>query len=170
MARLVYVHHTGVSGVLHTPCGVLPAVIGRAGCSPIKREGDGATPLGEYALRALYYRPDRLARPDCALPVTAITQDMGWCDDPYNPMYNKRIKLPFKASHEHFWRIDHAYDLIIPLGFNDTAPMAGKGSAIFLHVMHEGARPTAGCISLTLDDMLRVIACLGRTSTLVIRG
>ena len=84
-----------------------------------KREGDGATPVGTFALRELWYRADRLERPTCALATRTITPTDGWCDDPRHPFYNKHVQLPFAASHETLWRDDEVYNLIVPLGYND---------------------------------------------------
>ena len=49
----------------------LRCALGRAGVTDVKREGDGATPAGCFALRRVYYRPDRGAPPETALPVSA---------------------------------------------------------------------------------------------------
>ena len=66
--------------------------LGKGGVKPEadKREGDGATPLGRYALRQVYYRVDRLAAPDTRLPLQALTPQDGWCDDPGDPAYNRQ--------------------------------------------------------------------------------
>lgn len=142
------------------PGGGAPCVFGRSGLVPAadKREGDGATPIGQWPLRQVYYRPDRLAAPATQLPVTAMTPDMGWCDDPASPAYNRLVTLPFAASHEELWREDHAYDLVVVLGHNDGPPKPGMGSAIFLHLMQPDARPTEGCVACALEGLLALLA------------
>jgi L,D-peptidoglycan transpeptidase YkuD (ErfK/YbiS/YcfS/YnhG family) len=142
--------------------------IGNAGVRADKREGDGATPAGTFALRACYYRPDRITPPETGLKLIALSPDDGWCDDPAHPLYNTPVKLPFAARHENLWREDHCYDLIIPLGYNDDPVVVGKGSAIFLHVMHDDGRATEGCIALKLEDLLALLPRLAATTTLVI--
>lgn len=134
--------------------------IGRNGliAAQDKREGDGATPKGEYSLRACYYRPDRITPPPVTnLPLIALSPDDGWCDDPAHPDYNRPVKLPFSASREKLWRDDHAYDLMIPLSYNDAPVVPGKGSAIFLHLLHDDGRPTAGCVALSRADLLALL-------------
>lgn len=133
--------------------------IGRAGVAAPgeKREGDLKTPSGSFALRCVYYRPDRIAPPKTALPLIALTPEDGWCDDPAHPMYNKPVKLPFAASHEKLWRDDHVYDLIVPLGYNDDPVVAGAGSAIFMHVMRDDGVGTEGCVALGMADLLDVL-------------
>ncbi len=131
--------------------------IGKAGFSDDKREGDNKTPLGAYPLRCCYYRPDRVERPQTGLEVIAITPEMGWCDAPHHPDYNKPVKLPFNPSHEKLWRDDNAYDIIIPMGYNDVSPVSGKGSAIFFHLAQPDFRGTEGCIAIAKEEMLKLL-------------
>jgi L,D-peptidoglycan transpeptidase YkuD (ErfK/YbiS/YcfS/YnhG family) len=137
--------------------------LGWGGIKRDKREGDGATPAGRFALRELLYRPDRLAAPICALPVRAISPEDGWCDDPAHPDYNRLVMLPHPASCEKLWREDGLYDLVIPLGYNDDPPQPGRGSAIFLHVARPDFAPTEGCVALALPDLLALVGQLPET-------
>jgi len=131
-------------------------LLGRAGISADKREGDGTTPAGRFALRQVFHRRDRVAAPRTALPVTALTPLDGWCDDPEHPDYNRRIRLPHPARHERLWRQDGRYDVLVVLGHNDDPPVPGLGSAIFLHVAAERG-PTEGCIALAMPDLLEIV-------------
>jgi L,D-peptidoglycan transpeptidase YkuD (ErfK/YbiS/YcfS/YnhG family) len=143
--------------------------MGRGGLKPEKREGDGGTPTGQFALRAVYYRPDRIAPPVTQLPLYPILPDDLWCDDPNHPLYNQRTRQPFMPSAEALWRADHAYDLFIVIGHNDNPPVPGLGSAIFIHLKHDDDRPTAGCLALTRNDLLDLLPALTPQSRLVIR-
>jgi L,D-peptidoglycan transpeptidase YkuD (ErfK/YbiS/YcfS/YnhG family) len=136
--------------------------IGRGGIAAAgeKREGDLKTPTGRFALRASYYRPDRMQPPKTELPLIALTPQDGWCDDPAHPLYNQHVTLPFPARHETLWRTDSVYDLIIPLGYNDGADapiVAGAGSAIFMHLMRDDGVGTEGCIALKRSDLLALL-------------
>ncbi|WP_304171306.1 L,D-transpeptidase [Phenylobacterium aquaticum] len=122
-----------------------------------KHEGDGASPLGTWALRRILYRPDRGPPPLTALPAQAIGPDDGWCDAPADPAYNTPVRLPYPASAEHLWREDHVYDLIGILAYNDDPPVPGKGSAIFLHIARDGYTPTEGCVALVREDLLELL-------------
>jgi L,D-peptidoglycan transpeptidase YkuD (ErfK/YbiS/YcfS/YnhG family) len=144
------------------------AALGRGGVTETKREGDGCTPAGTFALRGLLYRPDRLARPPTMLACAEIAQDSGWSDDPSDPNYNRAVKLPHGFGHERLWREDGVYDLIVPLGYNDAPPIAGRGSAIFLHVARPAYTPTEGCVALALNDLLRLLAKCGPETRLEI--
>ena len=137
--------------------------LGRGGVvdADLKREGDGATPLGVWPMRQVFFRPDRLIAPQTLLPVTSLTPEMGWCDDPHNVLYNCLVKLPFPASHEKLWREDHVYDLIVALGYNDHPAMPGRGSAIFLHVARPDYSPTEGCVACGQSDLLDLLKVAG---------
>lgn len=149
----------------------LPCALGRAGIVAAKREGDGGTPAGRFALRALYYRADRLVTPRCVLRARPIAPDDGWCDASADPAYNRPVKLPYGASAETLWRADHLYDLIVPLGYNDDPVVAGAGSAIFFHLAKtEGGTlaATEGCVALPLADMRAVLARIGADTHMTI--
>ncbi|OAN53083.1 L,D-transpeptidase family protein [Magnetospirillum moscoviense] len=132
--------------------------LGRSGIIVDKREGDGATPVGAWPLRRVLYRPDRLPRPVTELPVAEICPADGWCDDPAHPDYNRPVGLPHPARCEKMWRDDHLYDVVVVLGHNDDPPLAGLGSAIFLHVADPGGKPTEGCVAVALPDLLELLA------------
>lgn len=134
--------------------------LGKGGVRADKREGDGATPIGRFGLRELLYRPDKLATPSCLLSKSALKPEDGWCDDPSHPDYNRLVRLPHPARCETMWREDGCYDLVVPLGYNDDPPVAGLGSAIFLHVAKPGYSPTEGCVALARDDLLTLLAAL----------
>lgn len=140
--------------------------LGPAGIVREKSEGDGGTPVGAFPLRQVMYRPDRIEPPHTRLPVRALSDHDGWCDDPGHTAYNRLVALPHPARHERLWRDDLIYDVIVEVGFNDDPPVSGKGSAIFMHVAREGYPPTAGCIALQTDDLLQVLSACGPDSIL----
>jgi L,D-peptidoglycan transpeptidase YkuD (ErfK/YbiS/YcfS/YnhG family) len=146
----------------------LPCALGRSGRRALKREGDGATPIGSFAIREAFYRADRLARPPTALPLRPIGLSDGWCDDPLDRNYNRRVRHPYPTSAERLWRSDHLYDLVVVLGYNDRPRVAGRGSAIFMHVAGPGFAPTAGCIALCLPDLQRLLEEVPRGAVVTI--
>jgi len=137
---------------------VFRAALGRGGIRQDKQEGDGATPSGDLPLRRVLYRADRVARPDCAVPIEPLAPDDGWCDDPTHPDYNRMIRLPHPARHEALWRDDGVYDVIGVLGWNDAPAVRDRGSAIFLHVARPDFAPTEGCVALALPDLRDLLA------------
>jgi L,D-peptidoglycan transpeptidase YkuD (ErfK/YbiS/YcfS/YnhG family) len=134
-----------------------------------RKEGSLTTPQGRFALRECWYRADRVhVPPATALPQRVINQDDGWCDDATHPLYNRPVRLPFAASHEKLWREDGMYDIIVPLGFNDNPVIAGRGSAIFLHIAKPDYSPTEGCVALALEDMQTLLAALAPEAHILI--
>jgi L,D-peptidoglycan transpeptidase YkuD (ErfK/YbiS/YcfS/YnhG family) len=123
-----------------------------------KREGDGATPAGLWPMRRVLFRPDRGDPPSTALPAAPIAPDDGWCDASADPAYNRPVRLPYPASAEAMWREDGLYDLVVELGYNDSPPVPGRGSCIFLHCARDDYAPTQGCVALTRPDLEAVLA------------
>ena len=62
------------------------------------------------------------------------------------------------GSHERLWRDDALYDLLVTLRFNDYPPVAGAGSAIFIHVATPNFSPTEGCVALARDPLYELLA------------
>lgn len=153
-------------GVLTWPGGQCRAALGHGGLVQVKREGDGATPIGRWPMRLVFYRPDRIAAPETRLPLIPIAPDMGWCDDPSDPAYNRLVTLPFAAGHERLWREDHVYDVVVVLGYNDDPPEPGRGSAIFFHLARPDFTPTEGCVAISLANMTAILMCAGPNSFL----
>lgn len=127
--------------------------LGRGGVTDNKREGDAKTPLGRFPLRRIWYRPDRVIRPESSLPMRQITGKSGWCDDVRADCYNRPILRPLTARHESLWRRDPLYDVFFELGYNDAPPVKGRGSAIFLHLEKNNFNPTLGCIAVSRASM-----------------
>ncbi len=149
---------------------VFDCTLGRAGviAADDKREGDGKTPLGTYPLRQLIWRADRAPRPETQLPVEELTPETGWCEDPADPAYNTKVALPHTGSVDRMTRDDHLYDYVIVVGYNDAPPVAGRGSAIFIHLAREAMTPTKGCVGLRRADMLTLLKACDSNATLTV--
>jgi L,D-peptidoglycan transpeptidase YkuD (ErfK/YbiS/YcfS/YnhG family) len=148
-------------------CGPLAirVALGRGGILVNKRESDGGTPRGRFRLIRLWYRDDRGGRPRTLLPVRPIRPDDAWCEDPADRRYNRRIE----ASGDHLWRDDALYDLLIEIDHNTRPRVAGRGSAVFIHVARPGFAPTAGCVALEKGRLWRLLARLGPETVIDIR-
>jgi L,D-peptidoglycan transpeptidase YkuD (ErfK/YbiS/YcfS/YnhG family) len=147
-----------------------PCALGRTGRRALKREGDGATPVGCWRLLQVLYRPDRIRRPATGLPVRQIKPADGWCDAPTDRNYNRPAQRPYPASAERLWRTDGLYDVIVVLSHNVRPRVRGGGSAIFMHVAQPGYAPTAGCIALKREHLLRLLRPLRAGAVLRVRG
>jgi L,D-peptidoglycan transpeptidase YkuD (ErfK/YbiS/YcfS/YnhG family) len=139
----------------------IPCLIGKGGpiAADAKREGDGATPLGRWPIRAVLLRPDRVSPLTLSVPWRWLRPDDGWSDDPADPAYNRPVRHPCPRSAERLWREDGAYDAIVVLGHNDSPPVCCAGSAIFLHCT--ASKPfTEGCVAIDRDDLLAILPTL----------
>jgi L,D-peptidoglycan transpeptidase YkuD (ErfK/YbiS/YcfS/YnhG family) len=148
--------------------GVRRIALGRSGIHALKREGDGATPLGRFPIRLVLYRSDRAPRPRVPLPVRAVRIDDGWCEDPADRNYNRLVTRSPRSAADRLTRDDHLYDIILVLGHNDRPRVKGKGSAIFMHLAREGLKPTAGCIAFSRRDVRVLLAELRRDTEICV--
>lgn len=146
----------------------LPVALGRGSIKANKHEGDGATPRGRFRLKRLWWRADRHARPRTQLPVRRIRNDDGWCEDPHDRRYNRRIAVPKNSKADRLSRQDALYDFIIELDHNTRPRIAGRGSAVFIHVARPGFAPTAGCVALAMPALRRLLGRLGPQTRIAI--
>ena len=141
--------------------------IGKNGLKKNKMEGDNCTPVGTFSLGPVYFRSDRIDKPDTKLKTFKIDKLMGWCDDPSNINYNKEIKLNKKIKAEKLYRKDKIYDIIVVINYNTQRIIKNKGSAIFIHVTND-YKPTKGCIALSLRDLEILLKIIKRNSKIKI--
>jgi len=131
----------------------IPVVLGRAGVRLNKREGDGATPAGQFRPLRLWWRADRGPRPRTSLPVRRIDRDVAWCEDPTDRRYNRPFRRSANEPGDRLWRDDGLYDLIIEIDHNARPRVAGRGSAVFLHLARPDGGPTAGCVAMRPNEL-----------------
>jgi len=148
-------------GVLLAGRHAVPVALGRSGVAAGKREGDGATPRGRFRLIRLWWRADRAPRPHTLLPVRRIDPALAWCENPADRRYNRPFRRSANEPGDRLWRHDRLYDLVIELSHNTRPRVAGRGSAVFVHVARSGRSATAGCVALDARDLRRLLGRLG---------
>ncbi|RFB78510.1 L,D-transpeptidase family protein [Methylovirgula sp. 4M-Z18] len=146
---------------------VIRCALGPAGIVATKREGDGATPMGRFAILYGHFRPDQKLRPGGLNMVPQRRVD-GWSDDIRSGQYNRPVRLPHRLSHEAMWRNDRLYDTVFVLDYNIRPRVIGRGSAIFFHLARPDYAPTAGCIAISAQDMRRLLPRLSRRAALCV--
>jgi L,D-peptidoglycan transpeptidase YkuD (ErfK/YbiS/YcfS/YnhG family) len=146
----------------------IPVSLGRGGIIANKREGDGGTPKGSFRPKRLWWRADRHPRPQTFLPVRAISPYDAWCEAPASRHYNRPLKLEQGEGGDRLTRDDHLYDFIIEIDHNTEPRIAGRGSAVFLHLARTNFSPTAGCVSMTKSAMLHLLRQIGPDTKIVI--
>jgi L,D-peptidoglycan transpeptidase YkuD (ErfK/YbiS/YcfS/YnhG family) len=118
----------------------------------------------------LWWRADRHARPPTLLPVRRITSALAWGEDPADRRYNRPFSRSADEPGDRLWRDDHLYDFVIEIDHNMRPRVAGRGSAVFLHVARPNRSPTAGCVALASRDLERLLAGLSRKTRIWIQN
>tara|TARA_B100000287_G_scaffold257678_1_gene242178 strand:- start:914 stop:1405 length:492 start_codon:yes stop_codon:yes gene_type:complete len=145
----------------------IQCVIGKNGLNKNKKEGDKSTPIGNFKLGPLYWRADKIEKPETNISCKKINKNMGWCNDIDSKFYNKEIKVNKKIKHEKLFRKDYKYNLFLVIKYNDKKIIKGKGSAIFIHLT-KNYKKTAGCIAVKEKDFLVMIKLLSKKSKIII--
>ena len=130
--------------------------IGKKGIGIKKKEGDLITPTGQFKIKYILYRKERV-KISTKLKKIIIKKNMGWCDDPKSSDYNKLVKLPFAYSHEKLFRKDNIYDIILVLNYNMSPVKKNKGSAIFIHIAKKDFKKTEGCVAIRKPSLIKLV-------------
>jgi L,D-peptidoglycan transpeptidase YkuD (ErfK/YbiS/YcfS/YnhG family) len=142
--------------------------IGKNGLTLNKVEGDHKTPRGTYELGDLFYRKDKIKKPQTDLLCRPIKPQMGWCNDINNlKNYNKLVNKKKITKSEKLFRKDYKYNYIIPINYNSPERIPKKGSAIFIHLTKK-YRPTAGCIALNEKDLIILLKLINKKTKIKI--
>ncbi len=139
---------------------VLHCALGKGGITAFKREGDGGTPLARMRLLYGFKRPDKRVIAPTGLNLHALRRTDGWCEVGDDRNYNRKVRIPYDASHETMWRKDDLYDVCIVMDWNIRPRRRSGGSAIFFHLARPGYTHTEGCIALNRRDMDRLLPFL----------
>jgi L,D-peptidoglycan transpeptidase YkuD (ErfK/YbiS/YcfS/YnhG family) len=142
--------------------------LGKAGIKKKSKEGDNITPSGAFKIIKIYYRKDRIKKFKTQINKIKIKKNMGWCDDPNSPNYNRLIKIPYKYKYEKLYRKDNVYDLIMAINYNMNPIIKKKGSAIFIHVASKNFKKTAGCIALKKNDLIFLASVIRKNQKIYI--
>jgi L,D-peptidoglycan transpeptidase YkuD (ErfK/YbiS/YcfS/YnhG family) len=142
--------------------GPYTARVGRNGVRRNKREGDGSTPAGTFAIGTRMY--GNSASPGVSFPYVRLRCGEWWVEDSQSPAYNtfQRIgcgrKPPFKVTTPDLSASPRAYAHLAVVEYNMHPVVRGRGSGIFLHV--QIGKATSGCISLRRPPLIHVLRWL----------
>jgi L,D-peptidoglycan transpeptidase YkuD (ErfK/YbiS/YcfS/YnhG family) len=138
------------------------AWLGARGVSENRHEGDRTTPAGAYGFQRTMYGVG--PNPGVRYAYRRIVCGDWWVEDPKSPSYNRfrhvrcGSKPPFRVTSEDMSRSPTAYRHLAVIDFNTHPVVPGRGSGIFLH--RSTGRPTLGCISLPLAQLVTVLRWL----------
>lgn len=123
-----------------------------------KREGDGKSPTGAFALGQLFCYQ---APPATSWPFTLTTADDKWVDDPESPDYNRHVRGETTArSYERLLLTTDTYAYCMVIEYNTQPVVKGHGSAIFFHLSQTPPGPTLGCVAIARTDMEQILGWL----------
>ena len=135
------------------------AVVGKNGIAAIgkKKEGDLKTPAGLHPIGEAFGTQPLALKMDYKY----ITADDKFIDDINNKRYNTWVSGSTDAkSYESMLIEPYTYGAVINYNMNPT--IAGKGSAIFIHLWRSPNSPTAGCIALEKKHLLMLLHWLDK--------
>ena len=148
------------------------AVAGRNGFADAgeKKEGDGKTPSGIFPLKTTFGYAETVKT---KMPYRQVLADDIWVDDVNADDYNQwgKKQETLATSYEMMKRDDDLYKYGIVIEYNTDPVIKGNGSAIFLHIWKCPGLPTAGCVAVSEENILKILDWLDPASSpLIIAG
>lgn len=163
-----------------------PGVVGRTGIAwgaglhgsgapagrdgPVKREGDGRSPAGAFALRGSYGYA-AAAPAGTRLAYTPLVPEHACVDDPASTQYDLILDARTVAkdwtSAETMRRSDELYAWVVDVAHN-PARTPGGGSCIFLHVWGGPRSTTSGCTAMAEAVLAELVATLDPSAIFVL--
>jgi len=138
----------------------MKAVIGSAGLSYDKKEGDKKSPVGAFPVYRCFGRQEN---PGTRLIYTIFEKGDFWVDDANSLYYNTYQKGPAGGrwnSAEDLYSTGEPYKYFIVIEYNTENPVAGKGSAIFMHIWKGEDSSTSGCTAVSEENLLKLMKWL----------
>jgi len=155
-----------------------PVMFGRGGLAwgrginppqpgPQKKGGDGKNPAGLFKIGFVMGYAPHLPDGAKTWPYHQVTGRDAWIDDaklglPYNHLYTLPDGAPLPAwwEPEHMHLDDFAYQWLVLIEHNYDDPDPTAGNEIYFHVRRGEHYRTAGCTTMELDNLERLIKWL----------
>jgi len=155
----------------------VPVLLGRSGLAwgrgvfpppsngiPWKVEKDWKAPAGVFQLGKLFgyaASPPRGTR----WPYTQVGPYDAFIDDSQSPHYNQHVRvdprnIPPWFEKQRMRLGDSAYKWMLEIRHNQKPALPGYGSAIFFHVRRGPTKPSAGCTTLSVENLERMLRWL----------
>ncbi len=141
------------------------------GRATVKREGDGRSPAGVFAIGGLWVTNKNYVKHHRSIPYVKVGPNDLWVSDVnYPKLYNRHIRLDHPARTE--WELreqmrqtDYAHSIKLLICHNTAerrgGPVVGAGSSIFFHIWRKnGGSPTAGCTAMAEANLRAIVARL----------
>ena len=127
----------------------------------LKFEGDKKAPLGIFKLTSIFgYKKQN----NLQMPYLHVDKNSICVDESNHKSYNQILQMPENKpkSFEYMRRDDHQYELGIVVDHNKKQGKL-RGSCIFLHVEKFKGAGTAGCTSMSLENIKKIVHWLNKT-------
>lgn len=130
---------------------------------PKKQEGDKKAPAGIFKLTHIFgYKKDE----NTNLPYLHASKELICVDDVDSKFYNQIMLKPKiePKSFELMKRDDNQYELGIVVSHNKDA-IKKSGSCIFMHVAKSKDSSTAGCTSMSIEELKKITSWLDESKS-----
>ena len=142
----------------------------RIASDPVKREGDGKSPAGVFALGTAFGYASQPPR-GMKMQYLSLSPSIECVDDPgskhYNRIVDRSLVAPDWNSSEHMRDVGESYRWGIVVdhngivtGANANPPEPDGGSCVFLHIWHSHTQGTAGCTAMSQSELETLLVWL----------
>ncbi len=137
---------------------------------PRKKEGDGKSPAGVFALGYAFGSAPAEKVPGIKMPYVQCTRALECVDDPKSSHYNHILERPSVPkpdwnSSEKMLMTNGQYRLGIVVAHNTSPPEPGDGSCIFLHIWLGPGIGTSGCTAMRDGDIESLLTWIDRRAS-----
>jgi L,D-peptidoglycan transpeptidase YkuD (ErfK/YbiS/YcfS/YnhG family) len=155
----------------------VPILLGRSGLAwgrgvfnppqngiPAKVEKDWRAPAGVFQLGMLFGNAAK-APSGTRWPYLQVGPWDAYVDDSTNPYYNQHVRVNPRNVPPWFEKQkmrlgDDAYKWMLEIRHNQKPAAPGYGSAIFFHVRRGPTKPSAGCTTMAVENLERMLRWL----------
>jgi L,D-peptidoglycan transpeptidase YkuD (ErfK/YbiS/YcfS/YnhG family) len=126
---------------------------------PLKYEGDKKAPIGVFKLSSIF---GHNSKHHYKMPYLFASEELICVDESKSNFYNQIIIAHGdEKSFEYMRRKDHQYTLGVVVEHNKEGKEQ-RGSCIFLHVEKYSGAPTAGCTSMSYENLKKIVMWLDK--------
>lgn len=139
---------------------------------PVKKEGDGKSPAGVFALSSVFGYKTAEEIGEINMPYLHLNEMVECIDDDKSSHYNTLVAndtltVDWKSS-EKMDTMGIYYELGITVDHNTMPVKSGAGSCIFIHNWAKPNGTTAGCTAMSPENMLITALWLDQTKSPVL--
>jgi len=138
--------------------------------APLKKEGDGKTPAGSFALERAFGSAPSLPDKSRGFPYLQADAQTYCVEDTRSTLYNRIIDA--REVEQKTWerwspllRPDGLFRWGVVVRQNEMPPVIGAGSCVFLHVWRGPGQGTSGCTAMAAGDIEETLVWLDEAAS-----